>query len=177
MGKRSFILIAALVLFAVSAFAQTTANITGTVTTEGAPLPGATVTITSPNMQGSRTTVTGDAGGYSFAGVPPGEYTVKVDLEGMQSVTKKVNVGVGQSGRADADLKVAAVSEAITVTAAAPTVLETPSVSTNITGDLVDELPITRGVLQAALLAPGVNDNTSSTGQLSISGSPGYDNL
>jgi hypothetical protein len=177
MGKRSFILIAALMLLAVSAFAQTTANITGNVTTAGSALPGATVTITSPNMQGSRTTVTGDAGGYSFAGIPPGEYTVKVELEGMQAVTKRVNVGVGQSGRADADLKVSTVSEAITVTAAAPTVLETPSVSTNITGDLVDELPIARGVLTAALLAPGVNDNTPSGSQLSISGSPGYDNL
>jgi outer membrane receptor protein involved in Fe transport len=175
--KKGFILIGLLMLVAVSAFAQTTANISGTVTTDGAPLPGATVTITSPQMIGTRTTVTGDAGGYSFAGVPPGTYTVKVELEGMQSATKTVSVGVGQSGRADADLKVAAVTEAITVTAAAPTVLETPSVSTNVTGDLVDELPIARTVLAAALLAPGVNDNTSSASQLSISGSPGYDNL
>lgn len=177
MGKRSLILIGLLLIVAASAFAQTTANISGTVMTEGSPLPGATVTITSPNMQGSRTSVTGDGGGYSFAGVPPGEYTVKIELEGMQTVTRKVTVGVGQTGRADADLKVAVVNEAITVTAAAPTVLETPSVSANVTSDLVDELPMARTVLAAALLAPGVNDNTPSAGQLSISGSPGYDNL
>jgi hypothetical protein len=176
-NKRSFILMAALLLLAAGAFAQTTANISGTITTDGAQLPGATITITSPNMIGARTTISGDGGGYSFAGVPPGEYTVTVELEGMQSVSKKLNVGVGQTGRADAELKVAAVTAAITVTAAAPTVLETPSVSTNVTGELVDQLPIARTVLSAALLAPGVNDNTPSGSQLSISGSPGYDNL
>jgi outer membrane receptor for ferrienterochelin and colicin len=171
-------LIALVLLVAIPAFAQTTASITGVVTTDGTPLPGATVTITSPALQGTRTTVTGDAGGYSFAALPPGTYTVTVELEGLQTVTKKTTVGVGQSGRADADLRVAAVTEAITVTAAAPTVLETPSVSANVTSELVDELPVARTVLGAAALAPGVNsDNTLSASQLTISGSPGYDNL
>jgi outer membrane receptor for ferrienterochelin and colicin len=140
-------------------------------------LPGVTVTISSPQMQGSRTTVTGDAGGYSFGGIPPGDYTVKFELSGMITQTRKVTIGVGQTGRADADLKVTAVSEAITVTAAAPSVLETPSVSANLTAKQVDQLPIQRSVLATALLAPGVNDNTPSGSQLSISGSPGYDNL
>lgn len=167
----------AMALVCVSLFAQTTASLTGTVTTDGQPLPGATVTVTSPSLQGTRTTVTSDSGGYIFPGLPPGTYNVTVELDGMQSMTKKATIGVGQTGRADADLRVASVSEAITVTAAAPTVLETPSVSTSVTSDLVEELPIARTVLGAALLAPGVNDNTLSANQLSISGSPGYDNL
>lgn len=176
MTRRS-LFVFVLLLVATAALAQTTATLSGTVTADGTPLPGATVTITSPQMQGMRTTVTGDAGGYVFPGIPPGDYTVKVELEGMQTVTKRLNVGVGQSGRADADLKVAAVAEAITVTAGAPTVLETPSVSQNLNSELVDELPIGRTVLAAAVLAPGVNANTPSGSQLSISGSPGYDNL
>jgi outer membrane receptor protein involved in Fe transport len=173
-------LVLGLVLLAgvAAAFAQTiTSQLTGTVTTGGSPLPGATVTISSPQMQGTRTDVTGNAGGYNFPGIPPGEYKVKIELSGMQSVTQTTRVGVGQTGRADADLKVSAVSDIITVTAAQPTVLETSTVSQNLGAKLVDSLPTNRTVLGTALLAPGVNANTPSTGQLSISGSPGYDNL
>jgi outer membrane receptor protein involved in Fe transport len=176
MVKRTLFVLA-LLLVAVSAFAQTTATINGTATTDGNPLPGVTVTISSPAMQGTRTAVTGAAGGYTFNGVPPGSYTVKFELAGMQTVTKKVSVGVSQIGEANADLKVSSVSEAITVTAAAPSVLETPTVSTNITGKTMETLPIqNRTPVNTAALAPGVNTNTSAAGQLSISGSPGYDN-
>src|SRR6185436_16609255 len=113
----SMILIALIVT--VSVFGQTTAQITGTVTTDGVPLPGVTVTITSLQMQGSRTATTLDTGGYTFQGVPPGEYTVKFELSGMAPVTKSAQVGLGQTARADADLKVSAIAEAITVTASA----------------------------------------------------------
>jgi len=174
---RSAALMALCLIVTLAAYGQTTAQIVGTVTTGGSPLPGVTVTISSPQMQGARTTVTGDAGGYSFVGIPAGDYTVKFELSGMQSATKRLHIGPAQTGGADADLKVSAVSEAITVTAAAPSVLETPSVSANLTSKQVEALPIQRNVLAAATLAPGVNTNTASGSQLSISGSPGYDNL
>ena len=168
---------AMLLLVCAPLFAQLTASLTGTVTTEGAGLPGVTVTISSPQMQGTRTTVTGDGGGYSFSGIPPGDYTIRFELEGMQSTTRRVQIGVAQSGRADADLRVAAVAEAITVTASAPSVLETPTVTTNISARAVEELPIPRTQLATAALAPGVNESTVSGSQLQISGGPGYDNL
>ena len=53
---------AAILLVGVSAFAQVTGQIVGTVTSAGAPLPGATITIASPALQGVRTTVTGANG-------------------------------------------------------------------------------------------------------------------
>src|SRR5688500_501883 len=105
-----------LVLISTTAFAQTTASLSGTVTSDGIGLPGVTVTITSPQMQGTRTTVTGDGGGYTFGALPPGDYTARFDLTGMSSATRRVQIGVGQTGRADADLKVSTVAEAITVT-------------------------------------------------------------
>jgi hypothetical protein len=160
-----------------SVFAQTTAQLVGTVTTDGAALPGVTVTITSPQMQGSRTATTLDTGGYAFQGIPPGEYTVKFELSGMNTVTRSAKIGLGQTGRADADLKVAAVAEAITVTASAPTVLETTQVTSNLTHAEVEALPIRRNQVETALMAPGVNTNTPSINQFQISGSPGYDNL
>ncbi|HEV2721269.1 MAG TPA: carboxypeptidase regulatory-like domain-containing protein, partial [Thermoanaerobaculia bacterium] len=170
-------LMALLLLVGLPAVAQTTASLTGTATTGGGPLPGVTVTVSSPQMQGTRTTVTGDNGGYSFAALPPGDFDVKFELQGMATQTKHVRVGIGQQGRADADLKVSAVTEAITVTAGAPSVLETATVSANVQQKLINQLPVNRTPLNAALLAPGVNSNTAAGGQLSISGSPGYDNL
>src|SRR5881275_230851 len=107
--------VAAILLVGVSAFAQTTGTLVGTVTTAGAPLPGATVTIASPALQGVRTTVSGANGDYSFAALPPGKYSVTAELEGMQKVTQSVNVRLGETGRADVDLKVSTVAEAITV--------------------------------------------------------------
>ncbi|MFA6955000.1 MAG: carboxypeptidase regulatory-like domain-containing protein [Thermoanaerobaculia bacterium] len=170
-------------LAGLGAYAQTNATLSGTVTTDGTGVPGVSITITSPNLQGTRTTVSGNGGDYYFGALPPGKYSVKFELDGMTTVTKTVDIGVAQSGKADAAMSVAAVAEAITVTAAAPSVLETPQVATNVPQALVDELPIGRTVLDGALLAPGVNNNTAGNtpntqaSQLQISGSPGYDNL
>src|ERR1700736_5637801 len=106
-----------LVFVAVAAFAQTTASLTGQATTDGKPLPGVTVSITSPNLQGSRAAITGDNGGYQLSGLPPGDYTVTFELSGMATVTKKARLELSQTARADADLKVSTVAESITVTA------------------------------------------------------------
>src|ERR1051325_3905558 len=125
MAKRTVVTVFALLLIAaVPAFAQVTVDLTGTVTSDGKPLPGVTVTIASPQMQGTRTTTTADTGGYSFVNIPAGTYSVEFALEGMKPVRKSVTIGLSQSGRADADLKVASGAEAITVTASAPAVLE-----------------------------------------------------
>ncbi|HWW61463.1 MAG TPA: carboxypeptidase regulatory-like domain-containing protein, partial [Thermoanaerobaculia bacterium] len=167
----------AVALIAVSAFAQTTANLTGTVTSDGNGLPGVTVTISSPALQGTRTAVTGDGGAYSFSALPPGDYTVVFELSGMDKLTKTTRLQLSQTSRVDAALKVAGVAEAITVTATSPSVLETPQVATNMTLSEVERLPVPRNQLATALLAPGVNANTLSANQLQISGSPGYDNL
>src|SRR5450755_989663 len=173
---RFMALFALLLIVSVSALAQTTASLTGTVTTDRADLPGATVTITSPALQGDRTTVTGPNGDYNFAGLPPGVYSVKFELSGMQQVTKSANVRLGETVRADADLKVSSVAEAITVTAAAPSVLETPQVTTSLTREEVESLPIGRTIAQRIQLAPGLN-NDGPNNQTSIQGAPTYDNL
>src|SRR5207237_8878707 len=54
----------------------TTGTLTGQVKQAGNALPGVTVTITSPHMQGTRTTTTNENGEHNFAAIPPGAYTV-----------------------------------------------------------------------------------------------------
>jgi outer membrane receptor protein involved in Fe transport len=169
--------VAILVLVATSAFAQTTSNLTGRVTMDGNPLPGVTVTVSSPSLQGTRSAVTDVNGNYNFTAVPPGQYTVRFEMESMQTQTRNPRVGLGQTARADAEMRLTAVAEAITVTASAPAVLETSEVQTNVTAQLVDDLPIPRNFQAQANLAPNVTTNSPSGGQLVISGAPAHENL
>src|SRR5260370_25018783 len=93
-----------LLLTTLPALAQTTANLTGTATADGAPIPGVMITITSPNLQGSRTASTDINGNYNFTALPPGDYAVRFEMEGMQAVNRTVRVSLAQTARADAAL-------------------------------------------------------------------------
>jgi hypothetical protein len=92
-------------LSTVALFAQgtTSGTLSGTVTQDGSPLPGVSVTASSPNLQGDRTTVTNNAGGYTFGALPPGRYTVTFELAGLQTVTRQQQVGLAQNVRVDAE--------------------------------------------------------------------------
>lgn len=174
--QKRFVVFGFLVLLiAATAFGQTTAVLTGTVTSEGRPLPGATVTISSPALQGTRTTVTGDSGGYNFSGLNPGVYTVRVELSGLSTVTQQTTLSLAQTSRVDADLRVSGISEAITVTATSSAVLESTGSGTNFTSKDIAKLPVPRTIRGTVLMAPGVNANGVNA-QITISGAPSHDN-
>ena len=168
-----------LILTSTALFAQgTTGALSGTVTTDGAPLPGVSVTITSPSLQGTRTAITNDNGQYLFPALPPGEYTVTATLAGLQTIQRATVVSLAQVSRVDMAMRVTALAEAITVTAEAPAVLETTGMAANYTAATVDELPMGRTLGATALLSPGVTAaSTGNANQYQISGAPGYDNL
>jgi hypothetical protein len=169
------ILTAVLLLIAGSLLGQgTTGNLAGTVTQDGNPLPGVTVTATSPNLQGSRSAVTNEAGGYNIGALPPGPYTVRFELAGLQTVTRQQQIGVAQNVTVNADLKVSAVAEAITVTASAPAVAETKEVQTNFDHETIDELPTPRTIVGITNLSPGVVAGFNGP---AISGGFSFDNL
>lgn len=164
-----------LLLVAAGAFAQgTTGALTGTVSQAGANLPGVTVTISSPALQGTRTTVTNENGDYNFSAIPPGTYKVTYSLSGLADTVKNADVNLVQTTRLDADMKMSAVAEAITVTANQATVMETPQVETNYKQATINRLPIARNPTAQATLTAGV---TSGVNGPSISGAMSYDNL
>ena len=127
--------LALLYALAASAHAQsvtaTTGAINGKVTdATGAILPGVTVTISSPAMQGVRTTVTNEEGAYRFPAVPPGDYTIKYELGGFSTVVREgIRVGIGFTATVNAELKVASLQESVTVTGASPVVDVTSTVT------------------------------------------------
>jgi hypothetical protein len=81
-------------VFPVIAAAQVpTGTISGRVTSsDGLPLPGVTVTATSPNLQGERTVVTTGNGDFVLPLLPPGDYAVKFELSGFQATTRQVGL-------------------------------------------------------------------------------------
>ncbi|MGH9422385.1 MAG: carboxypeptidase regulatory-like domain-containing protein, partial [Thermoanaerobaculia bacterium] len=163
-----------LLLVAAGAFAQgTTGALTGTVTQAGSALPGVTVTIASPALQGTRTTVTNGEGDYSFPAIPPGAYKVTFSLSGLTDIVKNSQVKLVETARLDADMKMA-VTEAITVTANQTTVMETPQVQSNYQQATINKLPTARNPAAQATLAPGVTGGINGN---TISGAMSYDNL
>ena len=68
----------------------TTGSINGRVTDPSdAVLPGVTVTISAPQMQGEQTAVTNAEGIYRFPGIPPGTYRVSYELPGFAQVVRE----------------------------------------------------------------------------------------
>jgi Carboxypeptidase regulatory-like domain len=174
-------LVVALVLgIAANGFAQglQTGIITGTITTDdGLSLPGATVTVTSDVLQGPRTTVTDVNGNYVIRGLPPGDYTVTIELTGMTTRTERTVVALGRTTTVDGVMAVAGVTEAVTVVAEASPVLNNPVVGANFRKEEVDALPLGRTPQNIAELSPGLTDNTPNTNQLTISGGFAFDNV
>jgi len=167
----------AMLLCAATLVAQsTTGTLVGTVTSDGNPLPGVTVTVTSPVLQGSRTTVTGDAGGYQFPALPPGDYTVTFDLEGMQRIEQSAVVGLSQTARADAEMTLTSLAQEITVTAAPPLAVETTEIAASFDAETVNQLPTGRTIDDIVALSPGVTE-AGPNDQLTISGSMSYESL
>jgi hypothetical protein len=115
------VLLAVLTLLPFSAFAATTGNINGIVTdASGAALPGVTVTVTSPQLQGSRSVVTNAQGEYTLSLLPPGTYRVEFALGGFDTIARdNVRVSIDTTSRLDVPMALGAVTEAITVTAEA----------------------------------------------------------
>ena len=80
---------------------QTTGTLTGVVSSGETPVPGVTITITSPALQGERVTTSGGAGTFQFSALPPGDYTVKYEREGMDSVTLTTRLSLSHTARAE----------------------------------------------------------------------------
>ncbi len=166
--------------FAMPAAAQgvQTGQLVGIVKSgDGQALPGATVTIKSPALQGSREQITDASGEYTFKNLPTGTYTVSVSLSGMSTVEQKQVVSLGGISRVDASLSVKNVEETIVVTAESSSVLTTTHVGANYEGDTVRTLPTSRTLAGIAELAPGLTNDTPNADQISVAGGFAYDNV
>jgi hypothetical protein len=146
-----------------------TGTITGTVTDEsGGSLPGVTVTVTNQSTGQMRTTATNELGRYQVSALQPNRYTVKADLQGFATVVHAdVPVNVGTAIDVNVTMKIAAVSETVTVTGEPPLVESSRTgLSSVITQAQLDSLPSrSRQFLDYTLLMPATTENVSTNAQ------------
>ena len=114
--------------FAASGVAQTIrGTLTGTVSdSSGGVVPGATVTATNAATGIAASVVTNQQGGYTMPLLPPGNYSVMVELPGFKRyVHSGVVIEIAQTTRLDAQLQIGAVSEDVHVAGESPLVRST----------------------------------------------------
>jgi len=141
-----------------AAFAQ--ASITGVVKdASGAVLPGVTVEASSPALiEKARSVVTDGSGQYRLVTLPPGVYAVTFTLSGFSTVRREgIELRSTFTAAVDADLRVGAVTETVTVTGETPLVDVQSATQQRVLGsEVVDAIPTSRMPSSLVELIPGI---------------------
>ena len=141
---------------------QTESRITGRVLDDSkASMPGTTVTVTSRQTGSVRTTVVDADGTFAVTNLGPGTYTILFELSGFASQTREVLLGVGQFETVDVTLGVAALQEAVTVSAESTVIdLSSARIGVNVSPEEVDNLPVNgRNFANLMTLATGATSD------------------
>src|SRR5262249_33840367 len=116
----------------------------------------------SPDALGQFSGVTDSQGSYRVTNLPPGNYDIRAELSGFQTVVRKAPVRLNAVTEVDFTLSVGAVSETVNVTAESPIVdPERAGLSVNINNQALTSVPVTtnRRFQDAWLMVPGVAVN------------------
>ena len=109
-----------------------------------------------------RSAVTNDKGEYRLQNLPPGKYTIQAELSGFSTVMlKDVELLVGQNATMPFTMKLAQVSETLTVVGETPLVDTTSSqVAGNVDRRQMEQLPLQgRNWMELSKLVKGVTAN------------------
>src|SRR5262245_24808040 len=120
-------------------------TITGTVSDQtSAVIPGASVLAVNGETGAKYETISTETGNYTLTQVPPGVYSLTVELPGFKKYVRQgITVLVAQTLRIDIPLEVGADTDDVTVSADAPLLrTESSDVSHNVKSARLDELPI-----------------------------------
>lgn len=152
-----------LVLFPAAASAQSA--ITGLVKdSSGGVLPGVSVEAASPVLiEKARNVVTDAQGRYTIVDLRPGVYKVTFTMPGFNtSVQDGIDLPSNFTATINAELKVGAVEESVTVSGQAPVVdVQNAQRTTAISREMLDAVPMPRMFIAEAAMAVG----TKVTGQ------------
>jgi len=141
--------------------ATTTGTIAGSARdATGGLLPGVTVEAASPALiEKVRTAVTDAQGNYRIADLRPGTYAVTFTLPGFSTFKREgIELSAGFTATVNADLKVGALEETVTVTGASP-VVDVQNVRTQqtMTQELLSTVPTAKSYVGMAALTLGVS--------------------
>src|SRR5712691_7693401 len=136
---------------------QTFGELVGKVTDDqGGVLPGVTVTLSGPAVMGTPTAVTGANGLYRFPAVNTGTYSLRFELGGFAPLVRSgIVVPVRQTITVDAQMKLAALQETVTVTGSAPTVdVENTKVGARLSQEILTAVPTSRTIFGSTTVLP-----------------------
>lgn len=156
---RRFVAIAMVVLFGATGAVlaqEATGNLYAKVTdTEGAPLPGVTVTVTGP--VGTRVLPTDGLGNIRFLKLDPGAYSLTAELEGFSTVEQPdIVIRIARNTEIEVQLS-AAVEEVITVTSESPVLDERKLMTgTSVSQIELEKIPTARDPWAILNQTPGV---------------------
>src|SRR5437773_1825998 len=159
-----------LALVPVVAAAQTS-TIAGTVKdVSGAILPGVTVEVASPALiEKVRSAISDGSGQYQITQLRPGTYTVTFTLPGFTVVKREgVELTSDFTATINAEMKVGAVEETITVSAESP-IVDVSNITTRtvMTRDVLDAIPTGRNIQAVGIMIPGTTIAQGGGGALS----------
>jgi hypothetical protein len=158
----------ALLGLALPTTARAQSTFTGVVKdTSGAVLPGVTVEVASPVLiEKTRSVVTDENGAYRVVDLRPGEYVVTFTLPGFATVKRdKVELESNFTMTLNADMKVGALEETVTVSGSSPVVdVQTTTKSQVLTRDVLDAVPTGRTIQGMGQLITGVSLNAPDVG-------------
>ena len=170
----------ALVLLASAPFrmalaqSATTGAIGGVIAdSNGALLPGTSITVKSVDTGALRTVKSNASGEYRVTELEPGNYTATIVADGFEtSVVQSITVTVGSTSNVSPQLKVGSVSNKVEVTDENPLLnTDNSAITSTIDQNAIDNLPINgRRWSNFALLTPGVVSNSDGFGLLSFRG-------
>ena len=161
-------LLGCLLFLSLPAIATAQSQIAGQVKDEsGAVLPGVTVEASSPVLiEKLKTAVTDDQGRFTVPDLRPGVYKVTFSLTGFSMVVRDgLELPGNFTATVNAELKVGALEETITVSGQTPLVdVQQASRAVVLTRDIIDTLPTTRNIMAVGMLVPGVRLGTQDVG-------------
>ena len=154
----------------VMAQSASTGALTGRITDpSGAAVAGATVTATNAGTAQMRTAMTGADGTYTFSLLPPGNYRVKIEATGFETVDiPSITVLVTETAALDRVLAVGATTQTVTVESAVEAVQTTSAALGQVlTTRSVVELPLnTRNYTNLLTFSAGASANVTNASLL-----------
>ncbi len=164
--KVTLVALSCLVLLPSLAAAQS--QIAGTVKDEsGGVLPGVTIEAASPALIEKTKSVVSDANGrFTIVDLRQGTYKVTFTLIGFATVVRDgVELSANFVATINADMKVGALEETITVSGQTPLVDVQQAARTQVlTRDIIDSLPTTRNIMSVGNMVPGIRLGTPDIG-------------
>jgi hypothetical protein len=145
-----------------TAWAQQTGGAVSVIVVDasGAPVPGATLTLTDLATNDTRTAVSQEAGNYTFVNLNFGRHKLTVSLQGFATQSYDVVVQSARTTDLKATLKVGGVAETVEVSGGVAPIVETSTNAINTTIDLkqIEDLPLAgRNIAQLSQLTAGYN--------------------